>query len=146
MSATSTGSSSAGHGAGCTCSGFETSAATPAEPNDLEFGLTLCCRSHLLQEKVYFISKSLLLKIQLKNTVESPAAAQALCCASGCRAGARHRCQQLNTAEKPGTGASQPRQRHRPSPLRCFGNISWAYIYLAKRKYFSGDWGEGKEG
>lgn len=66
---------------------FETSA---VKPNDLEFGLTFCCLSHLLHEKVYFISKNLLLKIQLKYTVESSSAPQALCSASECCAGMIH--------------------------------------------------------
>lgn len=69
---------------------FETSAVKPVKPNDLEFGLTFCCLSHLPHEKVYFISKNLLLKIQLKYTVESSSASQALCSASGCCAGTMH--------------------------------------------------------
>lgn len=70
---------------------FETSAVRPEKLNDLEFGLTLRCLSRLLHGKVYFISKTLLLKIQLKTTVASSCAPQALCSESGCCAGARLR-------------------------------------------------------
>lgn len=70
---------------------FEASAVKPVKPNDLEFGLTLRCLSRLLHGKVYFISKTLLLKIQLKTMMASFCAPQALCSKLGCCVGVRHR-------------------------------------------------------